>query len=119
MEDSCKIGEDLDPEPSHMHAGEKVADLRSLQEGPFLILENRSAAVVSWRRLRAKQPAFVKRSRPGEKAPLQQLARRLRANASPMNSWRFPHSGIFRSHFEVLPLACNITVIYYQNVLIY
>jgi hypothetical protein len=53
-----------------MHAGEKVADLRSLQEGPFLILENRSAAVVSWRRLRAKQPAFVKRSRPGEKAPL-------------------------------------------------
>ena len=76
MEDSCKIGEDLDPEPAHMHAGEKVADLRSLREGPFLILENRSAAVVSWRRLRAKQPAFVKRSRPGEKAPLPQPARR-------------------------------------------
>jgi hypothetical protein len=47
------------------------------------------------------------------------LARRLGANAGPMNSWRFPHSGIFRSHFEVLPLACNITVIYYQNVLLY
>jgi hypothetical protein len=54
---------------AHARRG-KVADLRSLQEGPFLILENRSAAVVSWRRLRAKQPAFVKRSRPGEKAPL-------------------------------------------------
>lgn len=96
MEDSCKIGEDLDPEPSHMHAGEKVADLRSLQEGPFLILENRSAAVVSWRRLRAKQPAFVKRSRPGEKAPLQQLARRLRGQRRPNEFlavptfWDFP-----------------------------
>jgi hypothetical protein len=119
MEDSCKIGEDLDPEPAHMHVAKKVADLRSRREGAFLSLENRSAAAVSWRCLRAKQPAFVKRSRPGEKAPLQQLARQLRANAGPINSWRFPHSGIFRSHFEVLPLACNITVIYYQKVLLY
>jgi hypothetical protein len=47
MEDSCKIGEDLDPEPSHMHAGEKVADLRSRREGAFLSLENPSTAVVS------------------------------------------------------------------------
>jgi hypothetical protein len=70
MEDSCKIGEDLDPEPAHMHVAKKVADLRSRREGAFLSLENRSAAAVSWRCLRAKQPAFVKRSRPGEKAPL-------------------------------------------------
>jgi hypothetical protein len=47
MEDSCKIGEDLDPEPAHMHAGEKTADLRFRREGAFLSLENPSTAVVS------------------------------------------------------------------------
>jgi len=119
MEDSCKIGEDLDPEPSHMHAGEKVADLRSLQEGPFLILENRSAAVVSWRRLRAKQPAFVQRNRPAEKAPLLQLARRVGGQRRPneflavRTFWDFPLA------LRGFALACNITVIYYQKVLLY
>ena len=43
-----KIGEDLDPEPAHMHAGDKAADLRSRREGTILILENRATAVVSW-----------------------------------------------------------------------
>jgi hypothetical protein len=47
MEDSCKIGEDLDPEPAHMHVAKKVADLRSRREGAFLSLENPSTAVVS------------------------------------------------------------------------
>jgi hypothetical protein len=59
-----------------MRAGDKAADLGSRREGTIPILESRPTAAVSWRRLRASQPAFVKRSRPGEKAPLPQPARR-------------------------------------------
>ena len=59
-----------------MRAGDKAADLDSRREGTISILQSRPTAAVSWRRLRASQPAFVKRSRPGEKAPLPQPARR-------------------------------------------
>ena len=52
-----------------MRAGDKAADLGSRREGTVPILENRATAVVSWRRLRASQSAFVKRSRAGEKVP--------------------------------------------------
>ncbi len=46
MEVSYRIGEDFNPEPAHMHAGDKAADLRSRREGTIPILENRPSASV-------------------------------------------------------------------------
>jgi hypothetical protein len=103
-----------------MRAGDKAADLGSRREGTVLILESRPTAVVSWRRLRASQSAFVKRSRAGEKVPPPAAgAPAPGGNAGRMNSWRFPRFGIFRSYFEVSPPSCNITALYYKNVLLY
>jgi len=102
-----------------MHPGKKTADLRSRREGPFLSLENRSTAVVSWSRLRAKQPAFVQRRRPGEKAPLLQLARRLRGQRQPNEFLEVPTFWDFPLALRGFAPACNITVIYYQKVLLY
>ena len=96
-----------------MRAGDKAADLGSRREGTVPILESRPTAVVSWRRLREAEPPGRERSAPAAGAPASG------GNAGRMNSWRFPYFGIFRSYFEVLSPACNITALYYKKVLLY
>ncbi len=59
MGNSLKTGDDLDPEPAHMHAGDKAIHLRTRREGTILIIENRATAVVAWQRLRTNRPAGV------------------------------------------------------------
>ena len=103
-----------------MRAGDKAADLGSRREGTIPILESRPTAAVSWRRLRASQSAFGKRSRPGEKDPLPQPARR-RQGATPAE-WILGGSHIlgFAGHIlRFCPPACDITALYYKKVLLY
>ncbi len=64
MGNSLKAGDDLDPEPAHMHAGDKAIHLRTRREGTILIIENRATAVVAWQRLRTNRPAGVQGGAP-------------------------------------------------------